>query len=62
MQTLPLRKIKRNKTTKQNQMINHTPLDLYGFKEAIQHTEDFKKIENKENFHLKKFLLRDLSK
>lgn len=29
-------------------MINHTPLDLYGFREAIQHTEDFKKIENKE--------------
>lgn len=29
-------------------MINHAQLDLYGFKEAIQHTEDFKKIENKE--------------
>ena len=29
-------------------MINHTPLDLYSFKEAIQNTETFKKIENKE--------------
>lgn len=29
-------------------MINHAQLDLYGFKEAIKNTEDFKKIENKE--------------
>lgn len=45
---MPPEKIKRHKTTKQNQMINHTPLDLYSFKEAIQNTETFKKIENKE--------------
>lgn len=29
-------------------MINHTPLDLYSFKEAIQNTETFRKIGNTE--------------
>jgi len=29
-------------------MIEHTTLDLYGFKEAIQHTEEFKNIKNTE--------------
>lgn len=29
-------------------MIEHTQLDIYGFKEAIQNTEEFKKISNKE--------------
>lgn len=28
-------------------MIEHTQLDLWGFKEAIQHTEEFEKIGNK---------------
>lgn len=29
-------------------MIQHTQLDIYGFKEAIKHTEEFKNIKNTE--------------